>query len=61
MKISKTTLPLERLALIFLAMCGYKGAQAVITVGEIEQFQPAETFTEFLEIYQCPVFEKVLK
>lgn len=58
---NKNTLPLSRLGTIFLAMHGCKKSQKFVTVAEIEQFQPAETFSEFLDVNQLPVYEMVLR
>ncbi len=53
--------PLPYLARIFRAMRGDQAEQKIVTIAEVEQFQPAETFSEFLEINQLPVFEEILR
>lgn len=60
-KILEKNLPLPRLARIFRAMKGDHDAQAVLTFAEVEQYRPAETFAEFLEINQLPVYEAILR
>ena len=54
-------LPVDQLARIFRATQGDKDAQAVVTMGEVMDFRPADTFAEFLEINQCPIFEEILR
>ena len=54
-------LPVDQLARIFRASQGDKEAQAVVTMGEVMDFRPADTFAEFLEINRLPVYEKVLR
>ena len=58
---NKNYLPVDQLARIFRATQGDKDAQAVVTMGEVMDFRPADTFTEFLEINRLPVYEKVLR
>ncbi len=60
MNLNKKIYPINHLARIFRAMQGDKDAQAVIAIGDVEQFQHAETFSEFLKINELPVFEVIL-
>ena len=57
----KNHLPLDQLARIFRAINGDKKAQAIVTMGEVMDFRPADTFEKFIEINQCPIFEEVLR
>lgn len=45
--------PLFYLSRIFRAMRGDQAEQKIVTLAEVERFQPAETFVEFLEINHC--------
>ena len=45
--------PLPYLDRIFRAMRGDQAEQKIVTIAEVEMFQPAETFEQFIAINNC--------
>lgn len=54
-------LPIEKLAKIFRAQKGDRAVYAEVTLEEVGQYCPAETFEEFLAVNQLPAFDEVIR
>jgi hypothetical protein len=53
--------PISEYREIFRAMNGDEDAMARVSIGEAEAYINADTFSDFLQIKNLPVFEKVLR
>ncbi len=53
--------PINELSSIFRAQHGDRSAWGTVTVADMTGFIHADTFLEFLEVNNQPVFEKVLR